>query len=389
MESGVASGTAATLEVTAGRKSRIPLMRPVIDEEMIEAAVSALRNERLVMGESVHKFEEEFADYCGTKHAISTASGTAALQLALQAMGLKPGDSIVTTPFSFIATANAAVHAGIQPKFADVERSGFNLDPVEVGNRVNSRTKAIIPVHLYGQPARMKEFRDIASEKGVKLVEDACQAHGAEIDGKRAGGIGDVGCFSFYTSKNMTVAGDGGMITTSDDSVAEAAKSLRDCGRESKYVMSRIGYTSRLNTVNAAIGRVQLRRLEQWTQARRELAREYRRRLIDVPGIELPPEERNGTKSVYHLFVIRSKRRDQIAASLEAGGIETGVHYPVPIHLQVPYRRQYGFTEGMFPVSESRAGQVLSLPLYPGLKIDELDYIAQRVREASSQDQNR
>src|SRR5215472_4267860 len=245
MESGVASGTAATLEISARRKSKIPLMRPVIDDEMIEAAVSALRNERLVMGESVHKFEEEFADYCGTEHAISTASGTAALQLALQALGIDQGDSVLTTPFSFIATANAAVHAGIQPKFADIERSGFNLDPVEVRNRVNARTKAIIPVHLYGQPARMKEFRDLATEKGVRLVEDACQAHGAEIDGKRIGGIGDVGCFSFYTSKNMTVAGDGGMITTNDDSVAEAAKSLRDCGRESKYVMSRIGYTSR------------------------------------------------------------------------------------------------------------------------------------------------
>ncbi len=373
------------MELSPQPKLKIPLMRPVVDKEMVEAAVNALQNERLVLGESVHKFEEEFARYCGTSHAISTGSGTAALQIALQALNLDSMDGVITTPFSFIASANAVVHAGIKPSFADVEHYGFNLDPSAVEQGLKSNTKAVIPVHLYGQPARMDEFHDLAKDKGLMLVEDACQAHGAEVGGKRTGALGDVACFSFYTSKNMTVAGDGGMIVTSDDKVAETARSLRDCGRQSKYVMSRIGYTSRLNTVNAAIGRVQLRRLDSWNDARREIASEYRKRLQDVPGIELPPEDRLEERSVYHLFVIRSKHRDEIAARLQANGVETGVHYPVPIHLQTPYRRLYGYKEGMFPFSEALADQVLSLPVYPGLTIDEVDYVSRQLKAAVSQ----
>src|SRR5947209_19963145 len=256
----ISTATNPALEHPIRSRPKIPLMRPIVDEEMIQAATDALRNERLVMGESVFKFEEEFARYCGTRHAISTASGTAALQIGLQALGIGPGDLVITTPFTFIASSNAVLHAGARPEFADVEKTGFNLDPVEVGRKISKETRAIVPVHLYGQPARMKEFRDLASEHGTRLVEDACQAHGSDISGKRAGSMGDVGCFSFYTSKNMTVAGDGGMIVTDDDTVAETAKSqsrrdfavfvtdddtvaetaksLRDCGRASKYTMS-------------------------------------------------------------------------------------------------------------------------------------------------------
>src|SRR5881296_1582131 len=380
----ISTATSPALEHPIRSRPKIPLMRPIVDEEMIQAAVDALRNERLVMGESVFKFEEEFARYCGTRHAIATASGTAALQIGLQALGIGPGDLVITTPLTFIASSNAVLHAGARPEFADVEKTGFNLDPVEVGRKISKETRAIVPVHLYGQPARMKEFRDLASEHGTRLVEDACQAHGSEISGKRAGSMGDVGCFSFYTSKNMTVAGDGGMIVTDDDTVAETAKSLRDCGRASKYTMSRIGYTSRLNTVNAAIGRVQLRKLDNWNNARRRIAKLYRRELEGAPGIELPPLETPKETSVYHLFVVRSQRRDQLAKHLETNGVEAAIHYPVPIHLQTSYRTNFGYSEGSFPIAERLAGQVLSLPIHPAITEEEVRTVSRLVRETAN-----
>src|SRR5216683_4872316 len=294
-------GAETVLQVKHGFK--IPLMRPVVDEEMLEAGLSALRDERLVMGESVYKFEKEFARYCGTRYAVSTGSGTAALQIAFQSMGIRNDDEVLTSPFSFFATSNAIIHAGAQPRFADVEDDGFNLDPSKADSKLTARTRAIMPVHLYGQPARMDEFRDLAEDKGISIVEDACQAHGAEYDGRRVGSLGQAACFSFYTSKNMTVCGDGGMIVTNDEGVADAARSFRDCGRPSKYTMSRIGYTSRLNTVNAAIGRVQLRKLDGWNKVRRGMANLYRRELSGTEGVELPPDETGQETPEYHLFV--------------------------------------------------------------------------------------
>jgi dTDP-4-amino-4,6-dideoxygalactose transaminase len=359
-------------------------MRPVVDEEMLQAALYSLQNEKLVMGESVFKFEEEFARYCGSRFAVSTGSGTAALQIAIQSMQIQDSDEVLTTPFSFFATSNAVIHAGAQPRFADVEDNGFNLDPQKAEAKITAKTRAIMPVHLYGQPARMDEFRDIAEDKGISLIEDACQAHGAEYDGRRTGSLGDVACFSFYTSKNMTVCGDGGMIVTNDQDVADAARSFRDCGRASKYTMSRIGFTSRLNTVNAAIGRVQLRRLNGWNSTRRKVASLYRETLEGVPGVILPPAEAPKEVPVYHLFVVRTNRRDQVAMHLERNGVEAAIHYPVPIHLQTPYQQKYGFSEGMFPVSEKLAGQVLSLPLHPGTTEEEVHAVSQLVRESST-----
>jgi len=337
------------------------------------------------MGESVYKFEEEFARYCGTRYAVSTASGTAALQIAFQSMGIEQRDEVVTTPFSFFATSNAVIHAGAQPRFADVENGGFNLDPAKVETKLTSMTRAIIPVHLYGQPSRMDEFRDLAEDKGISIVEDACQAHGAEYDGRRVGSLGRVGCFSFYTSKNMTVCGDGGMIVTNDEKVADAARSFRDCGRASKYTMSRIGYTSRLNTVNAAIGSVQLRKLDGWNKVRREMANLYRRELSGIEGVELPPAETAKETPVYHLFVIQSERRDQLAAHLEKNGVEAAIHYPVPIHLQAPYRATYGYSEGSFPVAERLAEQVLSLPIHPGITEEQVRTVSRLVRESNAE----
>ena len=383
----MAGKTATLLQVE--RRGKIALMEPVVDSEMAQAALSALQNERLVLGESVHKFEEEFARYCGSQFGVSTGSGTAALQIALQALGIDGGDEVLTTPFSFWATSNAVLHAGGVPKFADVEPSGFNLDPTSVSEYVTARTKAIIPVHLYGRPARMDEFLDLAEEHRLALVEDACQAHGAELNGKRVGALGHAGCFSFYTSKNMTVCGDGGMIVTDDPEVAEAAKSLRDCGRASKYSMSRIGYTSRMNTVNAAIGRVQLKRLNEWNMARRRIASEYRRGLEGVKGIVLPLGETGTERHVYHLFVIRSRFRNQIMKWLSENGVESGIHYPVPIHLQPPYRKLFGYAEGLYPESERLAGEVLSLPMHPNLSEDDVRYVSQLVREATEEFQRR
>ena len=358
-------------------------MRPIIDEEMIEAGVSALRNERLVMGESVHKFEEEFARYCGTRYAVSTGSGTAALQIAFQSIGVKNDDEVLTTPFSFFATSNAIIHAGAQPRFADVENSGFNLDPGKTSEKITSRTRVILPVHLYGQPARMDEFSALAKEHGMNIVEDACQAHGAEYDGRKVGSLGLAGCFSFYSSKNMTVGGDGGMITTDDEDLANAARSFRDCGRASRYEMSRVGFTSRLNTVNAAIGRVQLRRLDKWNSNRRGIANLYRKELEGVDGITLPPAENSKETPVYHLFVIRSQNRDRIMKHLEENGIESAIHYPIPIHLQAHYRREYGFSEGSYLVSEKLAREVLSLPIHPMLSEQEVRQVSETVREAA------
>jgi dTDP-4-amino-4,6-dideoxygalactose transaminase len=262
-----------------------------------------------------------------------------------------------------------------------VEDNGFNLDPAKVEAKLTPRTRAIVPVHLYGQPSRMNEFRDLAEDKGISIVEDACQAHGAEYDGRRVGSLGDTACFSFYTSKNMTVCGDGGMIVTDDEEVADAARSFRDCGRASKYTMSRVGYTSRLNTVNAAIGRVQLRKLDGWNKTRRRIAGSYRRMLEGSQGITLPPAETPNETPVYHLFVVRSEHRDQLAAHLARNGVEAAIHYPVPIHLQAPYRAKYGYSEGTFPIAERLGGQVLSLPIHPAITEEEVETVSGLVRD--------
>jgi perosamine synthetase len=283
---------------------KIPLGKPVFDEEMEQAAVNALRNERFVLGESVHKFEEEFAKYCGTEYAVSTSSGTDALKIAMMATGLKPGDAVVTTPASFIATANAIIHAQGVPLFSDIDLETYCLDPSKISNAVSSKTKAIIPVHLYGYPADMDSINEVAEKHDLLVIEDACQAHGASVYGKKTGSLGAVGCFSFYPSKNMTVGGDGGMITTNDEKIASAAAKLRDCGRKSQYVHDMVGFTSRLNSVNAAIGRVQLRRLDDWTKSRRLTASVYDKSLAGVGDLVLPPKGSAETLPVYHLYVL-------------------------------------------------------------------------------------
>src|SRR3990170_2468236 len=269
---------------------KIPLGCPIFDREMEEAALYALRNERFVLGEDVLKFEEEFASYLGVKYGVSTSSGTNALQIALLALGISRADEVVTSSFSFVASANAVLHAGATPVFADIDAEDFNVNPEKMKLKVTKRTKALLPVHLYGYPCNMREITGIAEDHGLKVVEDSCQAHGAKYGGRKAGAIGDVGCFSFYPSKNMTVCGDGGMIVTNDEDVAKLAAKLRDCGRKSQYEHDVVGYTSRLNTVNAAIGRVQLKRLDEWNKKRMRNASIYDELLSDVDEVNTPPK---------------------------------------------------------------------------------------------------
>ena len=358
---------------------KVPFAKPIMDEEMIQAAANALRNERLVMGESVHKFEEEFARYIGTKHAIAVSSGTAALQITMIASNVC-GKDVITTPMSFIATANAVIQAGSTPRFADAKESNYNIDPDQVRLAVNDKTAAVLPVHLYGQPCDIAPLVELCQKKGLKLIEDAAQAHGSIYKGKRIGSIGDAGCFSFYTTKNMTVGGDGGMITTDDDVLAKEAAKMRDCGRASRYIHDMVGFTARLNTCNAAIGRVQLRHLESWNERRRALAALYSQELKGVKEIGTPPLPNQVSTPVFHLYVVKTKRRDELASYLAQKGVDTAIHYPVPIHLQPVYVQMYGYKEGSYPVSERLASTILSLPFFPEMKDDEVRYVCEQIK---------
>jgi perosamine synthetase len=353
-----------------------------MDEEMKEAVVSALRNERFVGGESVHKFEEEFARYCGTRFAVSTASGTAALVLSLIAEGVRGGE-VVTTPASFVASANSIIHAGATPKFADIDLKTYTIDPENVRASLDKNVKALIPVHLYGFPALMKELCEIASERGLAVIEDAAQAHGASYDGRKVGSIGDVGCFSFFPSKNMTVGGDGGMMVTNDESIAERVRSLRDCGRAkgSKYTHDMLGFTERLNTVQAAVGRVQLKRLDAWNEKRRQVASEYNDCLSDLGDLVRPPSDDLHVSQVYHMYAIRCKRRDELRQWLNSNGVETGVHYTAPIHLQPIYRQMFGYEGGEFPNSETLCSNEVSIPMHPYLTSEDVKFISGAIHD--------
>jgi perosamine synthetase len=359
---------------------KIPLARPEMTEEMIAAATNALQNERLVLGESVHKFEEAFAQYCGVKHAVSVSSGTDALQLAFIALKVE-GKEVLTTPLSFIATANSVLQANGTPRFSDAAVQDNNIDPALASKAITKKTAAILPVHLFGHPCHMDELMEIGRQMDVKVVEDACQAHGAMYKGKKAGGIGDVGCFSFYPTKNMTVGGDGGMVTTNDTDVAKLIAKLRDCGRMSRYVHDVVGYTSRLNSANAAIGLVQLRHLDGWNEKRRAIAAKYDQLLKDIPEVVLPPKGSKDVTPVYHLYAIHCQRRDDLEKALMNAGVECGVHYPVPIHLQPVYRHMFGFNGGEFPISEKLSQQLLSLPIFPSMREDQVKRVAEEVSQ--------
>jgi dTDP-4-amino-4,6-dideoxygalactose transaminase len=362
-------------------------MIPLVDLKAQYAAIQAevnraiqrvLDNTSFILGEEVSVFEEAFASYCETKYAIGTSSGTSALHLALLACGVGPGDEVITTPHTFMATAESIIHTGAKPVFVDIDLDTYNLDPSQIQAVINEKTKAIVPVHLYGTPADMDPILEIASKHGLKVVEDAAQAHGAEYNGRRTGSVGDVACFSFYPGKNLGAFGDGGCVVTSDKQIADRVRMLRNHGRTDKYRHEMVGYGYRLDALQAAILGVKLLHLEEWTKCRRENAKRYHH-FLNGFGPVLPTEP-NYARAVYHLYVIRVPERDQLLQYLRSKGISAGIHYPIPLHLQ-PAFAGLGYKPGAFPSTEKAASEVISLPMYPELRQDQIEEVAQAVQD--------
>ena len=336
-----------------------------IKEEIDGAIAQVLRHTQFINGPEVAEFEGEFARLCSAEYAVGTGNGTDALRLALQALEIGPGDDVVTTTNTFIATAEAISSVGATPVFVDVDPDHYNMTGAVFEAAITSKTRAVIPVHMYGQPAPMDEIMETASRYGIRVIEDAAQAHGAEYAGRRLGGWGDIGCFSFYPAKNLGAYGDAGAVVTSDEALADSVRMLRDHGRTDKYIHEFIGSNSRLDTLQAAILRVKLRHLERWNRRRRIVAEMYSASLGEFSRIKLPKEIAGGCH-VYHLYVIQTDRRDALRQHLSEHGIGTGIHYPVPLHLQPAYR-DLGYGNGDFPVAEHVADRILSLPMYPEL----------------------
>ncbi len=364
----------------------IPLSKPVINPEMIEAAINSLQNEKLVLGESVFKFEESFAKYIGVKHAVSTNSGTSALILAFNAIRIMKDNSIIVPSATFVSTVSSAMLLGANPIFAEITLNNYTIDPNHMAELIYKRqnVKAVVPVHLYGYPAELDPIMELAEEKDIYVIEDAAQAHGARYGGRKVGSIGHIGIFSFYSIKNITVGGDGGMLVTNDEKIATIARKVRDCGRKGKYSYDMLGYVFRLNTVNAAFGLVQLKYLDQWNKRRRAIAALYDKLLSDLDEVITPPKPSQTKEPVYHLYVIRLKNekvRNALGAWLEDQSIQALVHYPIPLHLQPVIKKLYGFKEGLLPKTELWAKTVLSLPMFPELKDDQVKYITEKIHE--------
>jgi len=339
---------------------------------------------RFVLGENVNSFEKEFASFCGTEYAAGVANGTDGLRLALLACGVGKGDEVITVPHTFIATTEAISQTGAKIVFVDIDPQIYNIDVSQIEEKTNRRTKAILPVHLFGQPADMDSVTMIAKKYNLKVIEDACQAHGAEYKGKKAGSIGDAGCFSFYPSKNLAACGDGGMVVTDGNKIAQKIKMLRDHGQMKKYEHLVEGYNSRLDEIQAAILRVKLKRLDEQNKLRRKNASIYNQLLEDVDEVVTPFEAEYG-KHVYHLYVIRTDRRDELQEYLKSKGIGTGLHYPMPLHLQKAYE-YLGYKEGDFPVAEECAKQILSLPMFPELTQEEIEKVVSEIKTFLTRD---
>lgn len=348
----------------------------------IEAAVrGVLESSQLILGPEVEAFEHEFAAYCQARHGIGVNSGTSALHLALLAAGVGPGDEVITVPFTFVATVAAIGYTNARAVFVDIDPKTYTMDVSAIESAITEHTKVILPVHLYGQPADMDPILEIARKHGLIVIEDACQAHGAEYKGKRTGGIGDLGCFSFYAGKNLGACGEGGMVTTHDDEYARKIRMLRDWGAERKYDHVLKGYNYRLEGLQGAMLRVKLRHLEAWTEARRAAAARYDRLLADSP---VPtPYVADYARHVYHLYEIRTPARSAWQQALLAQGIQTGIHYPTPVHL-LPAYADLGYGAARFPHSETAAAEVLSLPMFPELTEEQTEAVASAVIELAA-----
>lgn len=349
-----------------------------IGPEIEAAVIGVLRSGRYVLGEEVAAFETEFAAFCGARHAIAVNTGTSALHLALLAAGVTAGDEVITTPFTFIATVAAIRYIGARPVFIDIDPTTFNIDPAGIESVITPRTRAIVPVHLYGQMADMGTIMAIADRHGLAVIEDACQAHGARQGGQNAGSVGLSGCFSFYPGKNLGACGEGGMVVTSDDEQARKIRMLRDWGQDRRYHHIVEGYNYRMDAVQGAALRVKLRQLEDWTEARRERAQLYSQLLATSPV--RPPHEAAGNRHVWHIFAVRTPHRDQLQQYLAREGVETGLHYPVPVHLQ-PAIADLGHRPGDFPRAEAAADSVLSLPIFPELSLRQVETVCEIIHQ--------
>lgn len=352
----------------------------VLRDELDAAIQRVLEGGKFILGEEVESFESEFAAYVGTAGAVGVASGTAALRLALLACGVGPGDDVVTTAHTFIATVEAICHVGARPVFADIDPATYTIDPAHVEAVLTPRTRAILPVHLYGHPAAMDALEELCAHRSLSLIEDAAQAHGAEYRGRRCGSIGRVACFSFYPGKNLGALGDAGAVTSNDEELLIRIRRLRDHGRTEKYLHAEIGYAERLDAMQAAVLRAKLRHLDEWTIARRAHARHYSE-LLNETELQLP-HEAEGARHAYHLYVIRSEQRAVLCEQLRCAGVASGIHYPVPVHRQ-PALRGMAASNALLPHTEAAAAEVLSLPLYPELRSEQIEFVANCVRRAS------
>jgi len=378
--------------VSAPAGIRIPLLDltaqyAAIRGEIEEAVRRVFESQQFILGPDVAALEQEVAAYCGASHAIGCGSGTDALLLALRALDIGPGDEVLTTPFTFFATAGAIANVGARPVFADIDPATFNLDPRQAREvlKRHPRVKALLPVHLYGLCADMDPLLELACERGIAVIEDAAQAIGAEYRGRRAGSMGAIGCFSFFPTKNLGGAGEGGILTTSDARLADRLRALRVHGSRARYYHDEVGTNSRLDTLQAAVLRVKLRHLEAWTERRRELAELYRanfQRLgapVHVPELPSCP-----ARHVYHQFVIRAPQRDRLRQFLAANGIGTEIYYPLPLHLQKCFAT-LGYAEASFPESERAAREVLALPIYPELSAADVGEVCHTIHRFYSE----
>jgi dTDP-4-amino-4,6-dideoxygalactose transaminase len=353
-----------------------------IKAEIDAAVLRTLDSAQFILGTEVAAFEEAFARYCGVDHCVCVNTGTSALHLALLAAGVGPGDEVITVPNTFVATVAAIEYCGAKPVFVDIDPRYFTLDPANIERAITPRTKAILPVHLYGQTADMDPILQIAHRRGIAVIEDACQAHGAEYKGQRAGSIGDLGCFSFYPGKNLGAYGEGGAVVTKNAEFAAKIRMLRDWGQKSKYNHVLKGFNYRMEGIQGAILGVKLNYLERWTERRRDHAAVYDRLLA---GLAHTPQARPDSRHVYHVYAIRSQNRAELQNELASQGIQTGIHYPIPVHLMEAYR-ELGHKEGDFPQAEKAAREVLSLPMYPELTNDQIRTIAQAVNASMRQE---
>jgi dTDP-4-amino-4,6-dideoxygalactose transaminase len=352
-----------------------------IKPEINEAIQRVLDNTAFAAGPFVAQFEKDFAAFCGTKHALAVGSGTDALWAALIALGVGPGDEVITVPDTFIATAEAISFCGAKPVFVDIDEKTYNMDPNRLEDYLNTqhRPKALIPVHLFGQMADMDPIMEIARKHGLHVIEDSAQAHGAEYKGKKAGSIGDAGCFSFYPGKNLGAYGEAGAVVTNNDEVADKIRMFRDHGQSKKYHHDMVGWNARMDGFQGAVLSVKLKYIDEWNDARRKNGRLYSQLLAGTDGL-ITPQEAEYATPVYHIYAIRVKGRDALMDALGKQGIATGIHYPVPLHLTAAYR-SLGYKIGDFPVAEKCASEFVSLPMFPELSSEQIKYVCEEIKK--------